>query len=388
MIPKFNIFFCCDSEGNFDKSGVGLPFENQIWGKFINNEIKKNDFINYWIIGKNTYEKMYFSTNPTVKNKNLIVLSSTMTNKNTNNEIVIFKDLFKCLSNLSDTIDDKNKKYTISLMGGFSLITYAIENYLYMCDKIFIFIDNDKLINDSHSKFNFDTIKHIKYEVEPKGETCELRTYYSKIIHEEYAYINLINEIILNKQINKLFNKLLIFKYGERTPICTIFKLNFPLLQEQLVNDENNFINIILSDNNIIDIKKELLKNNHFGSIIKKNKKFDPIYIIINLDNEMNILCDLIYDLCDIIKIQTDVVQTCILLKHLETNASKLKKITLHLNVLSYNIDYKDELIKISKRTPKPYSKLKLIEPDDNILNSIFLLNNYNTYDFNFKYEF
>ena len=204
---KFCIIFACDKDGGIGNNNA-LPWSlKEDLRHFKNVTLQKNqDEINVLVMGRKTFDSI---GNKTFDNERHFIV---ITNNNTNELIpnVTFFDKIDPLE-INNVIKNhenfKNKKVnTVFYCGGKSIYDH-LKEYLYFIDTIYVThieksYQTDKKINLQDFIKNKNKVEIINLMT---SQDVELKfcNYYNTNNHEEYSYMELCKNILLNGELRK-----------------------------------------------------------------------------------------------------------------------------------------------------------------------------------------
>ena len=233
---RFSIIVSTDA-----KSGIAqkckMPWHSTSDMKFF-RETTVGRGKNVVIMGRKTYQTIPTGNRP-LKNRKCCVLSRTWKQEE-NFDIAIFSSIPTLLTNLGAT----RKRYDhIYVIGGESVYRQFIEDYLYLCDKIYVTKFRDSYECDQF--FPWDTVKEFRNVLEPAIFHTHTRySFAPDVAHDEYLYLQLLKDIVKTGEVatdncgvrsHVLFGKQIRFDLQRSLPILTTKKLDFEKTVKELL---------------------------------------------------------------------------------------------------------------------------------------------------------
>lgn len=233
---RFSIIVSTDSKAGIAQKTT-MPWHSASDMKFF-RETTVGRGKNVVIMGRKTYQTIPTPNRP-LKNRKCCVLSRTWKQEE-NFEIAVFNSIPTLLTNLGAT----RKRYDhIFVIGGESIYQQFIQDYLYLCDKIYITKFRDSY--DCDQFFPWEKVKSFRNVLEPAVFHTHTRYSFSPdVAHDEYIYLELLNDIVKTGEVSTdqsgvrthgLFGRQIRFDLGRNLPILTTKKLDFEKIVKELL---------------------------------------------------------------------------------------------------------------------------------------------------------
>lgn len=236
MLSRFSIIVAIDHLHGIAKDGT-MPWHSSSDMKFFRDATVGSRKNNAVIFGRKTYETIPPNFRP-LEHRSCYVISRSWLQED-------FREVKVCES-IKDALQKVcTRKYDeVFVAGGEQIYREIIENYLYLCDKIYV----TKFKNDfaCDQFFPWDEVKDL-----PRFKDTEITKDYNRhfispnVNHEEYQYLNLLSKILDKGEPKKdrtgvgcnfLFgNNSFTFDISERIPIITTKKVNYKSVIEELL---------------------------------------------------------------------------------------------------------------------------------------------------------
>ena len=226
MLPRLNIIVAVDEKNGIGKDGK-IPWRNPEDLKFF-KYMTIGDGNNALIMGRKTYE----SIPKKLDRRKIVILSRTLEDEYEGNSV--YSSLLSALKRLG-----KENYENIYICGGEQLYKQVIEDYLYLCDDIYVTKNLGDY--DSDTFFPFDKIKDFNY-------VCSFQenrfTYFPEIKHDEEQYLNLLRKIKDEGEerpdrtgvgTRSIFGARMEFDISERIPILTTKKVFYNMVIKELL---------------------------------------------------------------------------------------------------------------------------------------------------------
>jgi thymidylate synthase len=274
----FTIIVSIDSNNGISKDGE-IPWISRETAKFLKEmtmgiigstssspppQTKGSKTKNVVIMGRKTYEDIPDENKP-LEGRMCAVISKTWKQEN-HKDCRIYPSFSDVLSGLGTTLSGIKD---IFVCGGEQVYEEAVQDYLYLCDKIIV--TKFKTDYECDQFFPFDRIKNLEQYQNPTMSKDYTRYFYqaSNIVHPEYQYIDLIKNVKANGEI-KIVRETITKKYlfGSKDNTLT-FDLSerFPILTTRKINYENVINEFLLYYNGNTDTGK--LNSNLWKAITK-----------------------------------------------------------------------------------------------------------------------
>jgi thymidylate synthase len=226
---KISVIVAIDADNGIGKNGT-IPWKNTEDLSYFKNLTIGNGR-NAVIMGKKTYESI--PQHPLKKRQN-IVISKTLEK---NSDIIIFPSLLECFKSLGkmDNYED------IFVIGGEQIYNEIINDYLYLCEKIYV--TKFKESYDCDKKFPISKIENFQSK-EEIIENYSRVTYFPNIIHQEYQYLDLLKFVLTegekredrtNTGTLSIFGARMEFDLTKDFPLITTKKINYNSILKELL---------------------------------------------------------------------------------------------------------------------------------------------------------
>jgi dihydrofolate reductase / thymidylate synthase len=236
-LPFFSIIVAIDN--NFGISRFGeIPWTSSQDMKFFKDKTVGAGR-NAVIMGRKTWESIPEDFRP-LKDRQNIVISSTLKQDDYGNLIVIYTSLLDALSSLGSTM----KAYDdIFIMGGEMLYKQVVSNYLYLCKRIYV--TKFKANYECDKYFPFLKINSFKQFQDSSNTRDYVRFFYSpEKTHQEMQYIDLMKKLMNEGEHRtdrtgtgtlSLFGVRMEFDISKRLPLITTRKLDYNSILEEML---------------------------------------------------------------------------------------------------------------------------------------------------------
>lgn len=228
---KISLIVAVDSNNGIGKNGL-IPWKNKEDMSYFKN-MTTGAGKNIVIMGRKTYESI--PSRPLIGRKN-VVISNTL-EKNTD-DITVFSSLTECFKELTGLTEEYEDIFVI---GGEQIYNEIIDNYLYLCEKIYVtkfsqFYDCDK-------KFPMEKIQNF-YSKEEKIGDYSRYIYFPNITHQEYQYLDLLKYVLANGEKREdrtntgtlsIFGAKMEFDITKDFPLITTKKTNYDSILKELI---------------------------------------------------------------------------------------------------------------------------------------------------------
>lgn len=236
-LARFNIIVAIDCHGGIAKNG-NIPWNNSDDMKAFRATtigLRKRNTV---IMGRYTYESIPEDRRPLAERKN-VVISKTMKQEE-HPDIIVYPSLKEALAGLGSSSVQSDEYWII---GGEMIYNEAVNDFLYLCDKIVVSRFKENYNCDQF--FPFDAIKDFKAAHDPTRLRDYTRfTFLPNVEHEEWKYLDLL-EKIKEKGEQKpdrtgvgtlsLFGESLSFDISKRIPLLTTKKLFYNAVIRELL---------------------------------------------------------------------------------------------------------------------------------------------------------
>jgi thymidylate synthase len=228
MLARFNIIVSVDSKGGIAKDGeLAWHQDDNATNQF--RELTIGRGRNAVIMGRKTYELIPPEKRP-LKNRKCIVISRAW-NQAHHTGILVYPTLLEALAGAAGP---PARFEEIFIAGGEMLYDEAVRRLLYLCNKIYVTTYRSDYQCDQF--FPIDLIKDFPLEHQPFITLRYIRnTYAPAIVHQEYRYMNLLDDILQEGEgrhaddigvIHSLFGETLEFDISKKIPAFTTRKLH------------------------------------------------------------------------------------------------------------------------------------------------------------------
>jgi thymidylate synthase len=234
-LAQFNIIVTTDSNDGISKGGC-IPWTNRADAQFFREKtIGTGNNTNVVIMGRNTYETL---ERPLEGRLNVVV--STSLQQIHNPGVSIYASLKDALQHIGSSLTVYKEVYII---GGGKLYSEAVNQYMYLCKKIWI--TRLKTNYQCDISFPYSSIKNFDYGEAPNSTRDYTRyLYVPNLSHEETKYLDLIRLIKDTGEVKKdssgvntkvLFGESLSFDISERIPLISTKEMNHKNLITELI---------------------------------------------------------------------------------------------------------------------------------------------------------
>jgi dihydrofolate reductase len=235
-IARFEIVVTVDSNWGISYNGrppVGSEPINS-WNQY-RKDLTVGQGKNCVIFGSKTF--LTLCEGKRTEKRNTYVISSKL-KQDDYIDVAIYRTLLDCLIAIGNNLQKFDKVF---IMGGYTLFKSAVENFLYLCDKIHVAQLTNEIYDCGEYHFPIDEItkRGISATVELKTRDYTRSTYKVKIVHQEEAYLLLLDRLIesnyknivnngdIRYEINALFNENLSFDIEKELPILTTREIDY-----------------------------------------------------------------------------------------------------------------------------------------------------------------
>ena len=233
-ISTFSIVVATDADGGIAKNGV-TPWNCVSDMKFF-RELTIGKGNNLVIMGRLTYYSLPEEHRP-LRGRTNMVISRTQDHFG---EAFVYSSLLEALVAAAKT----SKQYDdVFVIGGEMLYREAIDNFLYLCKKIYV--TKMKLSYDCDKFFPLATVGQLDRFCDPISTRDYIRyTYSPKTVHDEYQYLGLLEDVLVNGESKSdrtdvgtlsLFGATMTFDLTDRIPIFTTKKVNYDAIIKELL---------------------------------------------------------------------------------------------------------------------------------------------------------
>lgn len=193
-LARFSVIVAVDSNGGISKEGK-LPWKSST-DMIRFRDITTGDGNNCVIMGRKTFESIPENFRPLAKRTNIVITTSET--ENTNDNYFTVNSLKKALE-----VASTHKYEKTFIIGGESVYNQAMNNYLYLCDSVYL---TKFKIDYSCDQFFPTELVSGKYPLNGHLVTSEY-TFYNidtrGCTHQETAYLDLLQKLIETGEICK-----------------------------------------------------------------------------------------------------------------------------------------------------------------------------------------
>ncbi len=224
-LARFSVIVSLDAEGGIAKEGA-MPWHSSTDMKFF-RQTTVGRGKNVVIMGRKTYETI---PHPPLQNRKCCVLSRTW-NQSEHYAVSVYSSIPEVLADLGAT----RKRYdTIYLIGGESVYHQFLQQYIYLCDKIYV--TKFREIYDCDKTFPWEVVQYFRQVETPSVFHTHTRYQLSPdVVHGEHSYLDLLREILDKGEVctdragvsrQTVFARQLRFDLTRTIPVCTTKKVD------------------------------------------------------------------------------------------------------------------------------------------------------------------
>lgn len=233
-LPKFQVIVAIDGNGGISKNGT-IPWNNKADMKFF-RETTFGSGKNVVIMGRKTYESIPPQHRPLEGRLN-VVISKTWRQED-HQGVCVYPSFAEALAGIG------TKRYdAIFVIGGESIYNDVVNNYLYLCDKIYV--TKFKTDYDCTQFFPWEKVKSMP-PFQNEFRTNDFTRYYFKPdeYHYEYQYLDLLRHVNSEGEnrpdrtgtgTRSYFGARMTFDISERIPLLTTKKMPYDSVIKELL---------------------------------------------------------------------------------------------------------------------------------------------------------
>lgn len=232
-ISRFEIVAIVDH--NWGLSYKGKPPSStepmKSWNQYRNELTIGSHKNNCVILGRKTF--LNLCEGKPLKDRRTYVVSRDL-NQETYPNVTIYKSLLDCLIGIGNQLQKFNKVF---ILGGYSVFKKAIDDFLYLIDKIHVAQINNSLYDCDECFFPIDELKRrgVIPTIELKTQDYTRIVFEPKVKHQEELYLSLLDKLIDSSdkyivdanETYACFNEKLIFDIEREIPIITSRQLEY-----------------------------------------------------------------------------------------------------------------------------------------------------------------
>jgi dihydrofolate reductase/thymidylate synthase len=239
VLAPFSIIVAIDNTHGMAKNGE-IPWNNEEDMKFFRaTTMGRQEGKNAVIMGRNTYLSIPDKYRPLAGRRNVII-STTWKQENHPN-IRVYPSLVDALAGLGASLSQYND---IFIVGGEMLYKEAINNFMYLCKRIYI--TRFKTTHSCDQFFPYDRISHYPLANDVLRSTAYNRFVYAPVVkHDEYEYISALKRVIEEGEPKSdrtgvgtvsLFGGIsMSFDIRDRLPIITTKRILYDIIIKELI---------------------------------------------------------------------------------------------------------------------------------------------------------